>query len=499
MRPAPAAARATLRAPARNDCSIPAGVRTACPRRMNVEGAACARGQQDGDGVVRGTRLRMDGLRAACHTEACRKGEIRAIALSGGRTCLRAARTSSDDGVAPTKRHQHQTATASGKRQGRVEGGRRMSPLEEFEGRRAIEEERRLSFSSTHKTRGSKERPPNRKRGQGGAALEVNGDGCSSGKADGTQDDRGKDYALKASGKQKGDKETLCLGPDLNDDVVFDDLPEDPISDDEAEEPTVIDMRARQIHGLGTAMQRVNLPALFAWIVGGSIQLPQNIGLEAVLGPYGIQSSSVEAKHRAVAALSALWLKTRGESLGIVETYSSDPLTLKVDDSVIYCYGYLNFERGEDKQRGSKFWQNNARHLDIENAHEGGEGKKQDPDQESNTATSLFFPLHDNDQTLLAWATGTQFSPSPPNAYSNDPSRTTRFQVYGVPTSYAATLSSTHAEPPQLNALRLDHPLPTAVLARPRYSSRHFPLFRTLALPPFRAPSHAIGPLPSNK
>jgi hypothetical protein len=40
------------RAPARNEYSIPAGVRTAFPQRTNVDGAVCARAQQDGDGVV---------------------------------------------------------------------------------------------------------------------------------------------------------------------------------------------------------------------------------------------------------------------------------------------------------------------------------------------------------------------------------------------------------------------------------------------------------------
>jgi hypothetical protein len=53
--------------------------------------------------------------------------------------------------------------------------------------------------------------------------------------------------------------------------------------------------------------------------VGGRIQLPQNIGLEAVLGPYGIQSSSVEAKHRAVAALSALYPSLTGMSFGLID------------------------------------------------------------------------------------------------------------------------------------------------------------------------------------
>jgi hypothetical protein len=84
-RPAPAAARGILRAPARNERSI----WMAFPRLTNVEGAICARGQQDGDSVVsvlapvlapvlvfsyiqsRGTGLRMDGLRAACRPEAC--------------------------------------------------------------------------------------------------------------------------------------------------------------------------------------------------------------------------------------------------------------------------------------------------------------------------------------------------------------------------------------------------------------------------------------------
>ncbi|KAJ6568522.1 hypothetical protein B0H19DRAFT_1231840 [Mycena capillaripes] len=50
-------------------------------------------------------------------------------------------RTSSDDeDVAPTKQDQRKTATASGRRQGRVEGGCR---------RRTIEEERRPSLTNS--------------------------------------------------------------------------------------------------------------------------------------------------------------------------------------------------------------------------------------------------------------------------------------------------------------------------------------------------------------
>ncbi|KAJ7139245.1 hypothetical protein C8R44DRAFT_847342 [Mycena epipterygia] len=116
--------------------------------------------------------------------------------------------------------------------------------------------------------------------------------------------------------------------PDLNDDVAFDDLPEDPISDDEAEEePTVIDVKAHQIHELGNAIQPVNLPAPFAWIVGGRLQLPQNIefiGLEAVLEPYGIRSPSVEPQHQVVAALSALYPSLTGMNFGLMDGWKRE-------------------------------------------------------------------------------------------------------------------------------------------------------------------------------
>jgi hypothetical protein len=119
-----------------------------------------------------------------------RKGEILAVALAGGRTCPRAARTSSNDEV------DDETTSAPnghsvGAEAGRVEGGRRMSPLDGFEGRRAIERLSPTNWQLDAQDAGIEGKTPQQE-ARAGAALEVNGDSCSSVKTEGTQDGRGK-------------------------------------------------------------------------------------------------------------------------------------------------------------------------------------------------------------------------------------------------------------------------------------------------------------------